>query len=333
MSHYDVVTLGETMMRLNPPGHLRIEQTNVFEIEIGGTESNMAVSMVRLGLKVAWLSRLPANALGKRLTRILAGNDVDVSHVVWAEGERLGTFFIEFGEGSRPTTVIYDRADSAMARMRPEELPEDLFQPGQARHLHLTGITLAISDTAAATARRALDLAKAAGWTTSFDVNYRAKLWTPEVCRQGCQSFAEEADLFFIPLRDAQTIYGVPEAATPLEALAFFQERFPHATIVLTLGASGAIAAEPGKDPIQQPSFPVTGTVGRIGAGDSFIAGVLYRYLEPESRETWLSEALRWGTAAAAFKYTIPGDMGLFEREEIEALVNSAGSVAPQVQR
>lgn len=333
MSQYDVVTLGETMMRLNPPGHLRIEQATVFEIEIGGTESNMAVAMARLGLNVAWISRLPANPLGRRITRILTGNGVDTSHVVWSDSDRLGTFFIEFGEGSRPTTVIYDRADSAMARMRPEHLPTALFQKGQARHLHLTGITLAISDTAAATAARALELARAAGWTTSFDPNYRAKLWSPAACRQGCQPFAEVADLFFIPLRDAQTIYGISEEATPAEALAYFQELYPQATVVVTLGGDGAIAAQPGKAPIQQPSFPVTGTVGRIGAGDAFIAGVLYRYLAAEDRESWLAEALRWGTAAAAFKYTIPGDMGLFERYEIEALVESAGSGAGQVQR
>ncbi len=333
MSRYDVVTLGETMMRLNPPGHLRIEQTGVFEIEIGGTESNMAVTLARLGLNVAWLSRLPDNPLGKRITRTLTGNGVDTTHVVWSAQDRLGTFFIEFGEGSRPTTVIYDRADSAMARMCPDDLPEALFQPGQARHLHLTGITLAISESAAATAARALELARAAGWTTSFDVNYRAKLWTPEVCRAGCQAFAAVADLFFIPLRDAQTIYGVSAQATPQEALAFFHDLYPQATIVLTLGEEGAIAAEPGKAPVHQPVFPVTGTVGRIGAGDSFIGGLLYRYLAPSDPAQWLAEGLRWGTAAAAFKYTIPGDMGLFERAEIEALVRSAGTVAGGVQR
>jgi 2-dehydro-3-deoxygluconokinase len=334
MSQYDVVTLGETMMRLSPPGLLRIEQTNVFEIEIGGTESNMAVAMSRLGLKVAWISRLPTNALGRRLSRILSANEVDVSHVVWADNERLGTFFIEFGEGSRPTSLIYDRADSAMARMQPTDLPADLFQPGKARHLHLTGITLAISDKAAATAERALRLAKEAGWTVSFDPNYRAKLWTPEACREGCQLYAEAADLFFIPLRDAQTIYGIPENATPEEALATFQAMLPNATIVVTLGSGGALAAEPGKAPIQQPVFPVGGaTVGRIGAGDAFIAGVLYRYLAAEDRDQWLSEGLLWGTAAAAFKYTIPGDMALFERDEIEALIRSAGSGASNVQR
>lgn len=333
MSQYDLVTLGETMMRLSPPGQLRIEQTGVFEIEIGGTESNMAVAMARLGLKVAWISRLPTNALGRRITRVLTGNGVDVSHVVWADNERLGTFFIEFGDGSRPTSIIYDRANSAMARMQPADLPDTLFRPGVGRHLHLTGITLAISDSAAATAERALKLAKEAGWTTSFDVNYRAKLWTPEVCREGCQPFAEVADIFFIPLRDAQTIYKIAEDATPEQALAEFQAMFPQATIVLTLGSGGAIAAEQGKPPVHQPAFPVTGSVGRIGAGDAFIAGVLYRYLQPDSVETWLQEGLLWGTAAAAFKYAIPGDMGLFEREEIEALIASAGTGGSQVQR
>lgn len=329
MAGYDILTLGETMLRFTPPGVFRIEQAPHFELEVGGTESNTSVGLARLGLKVAWLSRLPANPLGRMIARTLAGQGVDTSHIVWSETDRLGLYFVEFGDGPRPTQVTYDRADSAMSRMQPEELPAALFAPGQARHLHLTGITVAISDSAAATARRAVELAKAAGMTVSFDVNYRAKLWSPAEARAGCHDFAAAADIFFTPIRDAQSIYGVDRE--PEKALAQLQSQYPQATIILTLGAEGAIGAEPGKAPIHQSVFPA-GTVGRIGGGDAFTAGVLYGYLSEERAEKRLATALGWGAAAAAFKYTIPGDMPLFEKEEVAALLHS-GNQAPQVSR
>lgn len=329
MANYDVVTLGETMLRFTPPGVQRIDQAAHFELEVGGSESNTSVGLARLGLNVAWLSRLPANPLGKRIARTLAGQGVDTSHVVWAAGERLGLYFVEFGDGPRPTQVTYDRADSAMSRMQPDELPAELFKSGRARHLHLTGITVAISQSAAATARRAVELAKAAGMTFSFDVNYRAKLWSPEQARAGCHEFAAAADIFFTPIRDAESIYGV--YGDPETALAQLQAQYPQATIILTLGAEGAIGAQPGQAAISQSVFPA-GTVGRIGGGDAFTAGVLYGYLTDTNPESRLATALRWGAAAAAFKYTIPGDMPLFEKEEVEGLLRS-GNQAPQVRR
>jgi 2-dehydro-3-deoxygluconokinase len=172
-------------------------------------------------------------------------------------------------------------------------------------------------------------LAKAAGMTFSFDVNYRAKLWSPEEAKAGCHEFAAAADIFFTPIRDAESIYGVD--GDPDTALAQLQAEYPQATVILTLGAEGAIGAEPGQAAISQSVFPA-GTVGRIGGGDAFTAGVLYGHLSDQSAESRLATALRWGAAAAAIKYTIPGDMPLFEKEEVEALLHS-GNQAPQVRR
>ncbi|MYH61277.1 MAG: hypothetical protein F4148_05800, partial [Caldilineaceae bacterium SB0675_bin_29] len=142
--------------------------------------------------------------------------------------------------------------------------------------------------------------------------------------RKGCHPFAEKADIVFAPIRDAQTHYGLPEEITAEEALAALAKMFPQATVILTLGADGSIAAVPGQAPIRQPVFPGGGTIGRIGAGDAFTAGVLYRYLHHE-RRAWLADALKWGAAAAGMKFTIPGDMGVFEWEEVAALVESGG--------
>lgn len=322
MMRYDVVTMGETMLRLTPPDFLRLAQTKSLDLEVGGSESNTAVGLARLGASVAWLSRLPRNPLGALITQTLTGYGVDTSQVQWSDSDRLGLYFYEEGPAPRGSRVIYDRAESALSRMTVDHLPEALFQPGQARLLHLTGITPALGAGVAQALERAAALAKAAGWLLSFDINYRSKLWTPEAARLGCAPFVAAADILFMPLRDAVTIYGV--AGDGETAVFQLQQQFPHATIVLTLGKDGAIACAAGSGQIvRQAAFPVLAEIGRLGGGDSFTAGFLYGYLN--STEQQLATALRWGAATAAIKYTIPGDMPLIEKSEVESLLASDG--------
>ena len=195
-------------------------------------------------------------------------------------------------------------------------------QPGRARLLHLTGITPALSERVAQTVQRAAMLAKQAGWLLSFDVNYRGKLWTAAAARVGCAPFVATADILFMPLRDAVAIYGV--AGDAETAVVQLHREFPHATIVLTLGREGAIGCEATSGQIvRQSSFPAAGEIGRLGGGDAFTAGFLYGYLSATSEQ--LPTALRWGAATAAIKYTIPGDMPLIEKSEVETLIASDG--------
>jgi 2-dehydro-3-deoxygluconokinase len=314
---YDIVTLGETMVRLTPPDNRRFEQAHQFDFYFGGSESNTAVGLARLGHKVAWLSRLPDHALGRRLAATLTAYGVDVSQVAWAGAdERLGLYYLEEGAAPRGSQVIYDRRDSAASRMTPAMLPPPLFMPDRARHLHLTGITPALSPSAAATAARALELAKAADWTVSFDVNYRAKLWEYDQARSGCAPFIEGCDLLIMPLRDARRLFFLADHLAPDDALAALAERYPDKTIALTIGAEGAIAYG-GGGIVRQAAFPVEAR-SRIGAGDAFAAGLLHGYLrDPED----LANALRWAAAAAALKLTIPGDIPLFTHDETAKLV------------
>ena len=153
MTQHDVLTFGESMMRLTPPGFLRIEQTRSFDIWVGGTESNTAVGLARLGMKAAWLSRLPATPMGRYISNRIGQYGVDVSNVIWADAdERLGIYFHEKAQAPRASEIIYDRKDSAMSRIKPGDLPDGLFAPGLSRLLHLTGITLALSESARDTA-------------------------------------------------------------------------------------------------------------------------------------------------------------------------------------
>ncbi|MDE2855711.1 MAG: sugar kinase [Chloroflexota bacterium] len=317
MSRYHVLTFGESMMRLTPPGFLRIEQTRSFDIWVGGTESNTAVGLARLGMKAAWLSRLPATPMGRYIGNRIAQYGVDVSHVVWAnEDERLGIYFHEKAQPPRASEIVYDRKDSAMSRIRPDDLPAGLFAAGVADVFHVTGITLAISDTARETAHEALRRAKSAGWRTSFDTNYRSKLWSGEDAAAGCDAAMSLADVIFCPRGDFQVMYG---AAAEEEAIAALAARYPNALIVMTLGQGGAQARKSTGGILRQPAI-LAGEVGRIGGGDAFAAGFLYAWLSFDDVEL----ALKWGVAMSAQKYTIPGDLPLVDREAVAALVAGA---------
>jgi 2-dehydro-3-deoxygluconokinase len=313
---YDVVTLGETMLRFTPPALRRLEQTLDFELHVGGSESNTSVGLARLGLKVAWLSRLTDNALGHIVARTIASHGVDTSQVVWTPEDRVGLYFLEEGKAPRGSQVIYDRKDSAVSKMQPSELPVDIFQQDNAKLFHTTGITLAISESAKVTATKALELAKNAGWRVSFDVNYRAKLWTPKEARAGCEPSMRQADIIFIPLRDAKIIFELDEDSSPEAVLNMLSESYPNATIAMTMSAKGAMAVS-NNSVYQQDAFKAE-EVGRLGGGDAFSAGFLYAYLTFND----VALGLRWAAAVAALKYSITGDFPLIEKREVEALVN-----------
>ena len=317
MTPYDVVTFGESMMRLTPPGFLRIEQTRTFDIWVGGTESNTAVGLARLGMNAAWLSRLPATPMGRYISNRIAQYGVDVSNVVWAdETERLGIYFHEKAQAPRASEIIYDRKDSAMSNMRPADLPDGLFEAGLSQALHLTGITLAISETARETAHEAQRRAKKAGWRTSFDTNYRSKLWSGPAAAAGCDYGMSLADVIFCPLGDYRVMYGAADEQVALSDLA---GKYPQALIIMTLGADGAVARTPAGEILRQPAI-LAGEVGRIGGGDAFTAGFLYAWLTFADIEA----ALKWGVAMSAHKYTIPGDLPLVDRGAVAALAAGA---------
>lgn len=312
---YDVFTMGETMLRFTPPGFQRLEQSNNVEIHIGGSESNTAVGLARLGKSVCWFSRMTENAVGKHIVGGIASHGVDVSHVVWTDQDRVGTFYMEKGSQPRPANVIYDRADSAASKLSSNDLPTDVLRSG-AKIFHTTGITLGISDSAREATRTAATIAKEAGSKISFDFNYRSKLWAPQIAARECDAFAQLADVLFIPIRDARTLFDINEPK-PSTVLSKLQERWPSATIFLTLSSDGAMATAPGETSIHMPAFD-SQAVERLGGGDAFSAGCLAGVLEGKT----LDEVLQFGVAAAAIKYTIPGDLPVWERAALDTLTS-----------
>jgi 2-dehydro-3-deoxygluconokinase len=313
---YDFVTFGETMIRLSPPGHQRLEMASAFEAHVGGSESNTAVGMARLGMRAAWVSRLTDNPLGRIISGTLARWGVDTSHIIWTQADRVGTYYYEPERPPRPPQVIYDRAGSAFARMTPDDVPVHLFQPEKARLLHLTGISIAAGVGAAA--GRIMELARAAGWQFSFDVNHRARLMDADAARAAYEPFAQAADVLFISENDARLVYNF--TGQPNDILRSLRERFPHPdAIVLTRGAAGAVALTAEGAILSQSAFPAEG-VDRLGRGDAFSAGFLYAYLNGHDAGL----CLRWGAALAAAKFTIPGDLPLVDAAQMQALVTGA---------
>lgn len=316
---FDVVTLGEPLLRLTPAQMRRIEGALSWDMFVAGSELNSAIGLSRMGLRVSYLTRLTDNALGRHICAALSAHGVSTDGIAWTNDDRVGLFYMEQGAAPRAAQVIYDRAGSAVSNMRPDDLPRDLFMPGNARLFHTTGISLAVSpalyETTLAAARRAKD----AGWRVSFDINYRGKLWSYEQAAAGCQRLLEMADVIFTPQRDALKLWGLGDA-TPAQVLGELHVRYPQAVCALTVGADGALAVDADGRTWQQPAFSAQ-VVDRIGGGDAFSAGFLYALLT--RGDMGAGEWLRWGCAAAALKYTIPGDLPLFTQAEVKALVET----------
>lgn len=308
------------MIRLSPPNFERISQARSLDIQIGGAESNVAVAMARLGFRPAWLSRLPDNALGRRVTAELNGYGVDTSGVRFAQNERMGTYFIELAVPPRPNRVVYDRAGSAASKMSAADVATDII--GDTRWFHMTGITPALSEVCLKLTADAVRMARDAGATVSFDVNYRALLWSPKQAGASLEPILKQCDLVFVAHRDAMALFDAAPDAN--EAAAQLRDRFGCRILVTTIGEAGAIAQTAETQLQVEQSFKVPQIVDRIGAGDAFDAGFIAAQLLGKSVE----EAMVYGNALSALKLTMPGDLALVGCDELEALVGGTKSAS-----
>lgn len=315
---YDIVTIGETMLRLTPDGFLRLEQSDAWNVHVGGSESNTAVGLARLGKRIAWVSRLTDNHLGRKVERAIAAHGVDTRHVVWTNQDRVGLYFLENGSAPRQSQVIYDRANSAFSRMGTNDIPVELFAPGRSRWLHITGISLWLGPTARELIGRCVELARLAKWNVSFDVNHRSLLCSASEAQSYCSSIFEAADLVFLPRRDAVNLWSLDPSETDANVMKRMVEIRGGKPTVMTLGERGAMASDSAECVFQnvQPVEPI----GRLGGGDAFSAGYLSAWLDGSG----LAESLRWATATARLKYSIPGDLPLIDRKEVERLVSGS---------
>jgi 2-dehydro-3-deoxygluconokinase len=319
---YDVITFGEAMVRLSPPNFRRLEQARSLDLMVGGAELNTAAGLARLGRSSAWVSRLTRNPLGRLIANHAREAGVSTEHVVWTDDDRVGVYFLEFGAAPRASSVLYDRKGAAIAQIEPGMVDWARVFKG-AGWFHVTGITPALSAKAAETTREALQAARAAKVQTSIDLNYRVKLWTPAEAGKWMSSFMESTDVLITTEEDVERVFGI-KGQNFEEVAAQVAKRFPLKVVAITLRENPlvwknswtAIAYSAGKV-YKTRTFEVE-IVDRLGAGDSFAAGLIHGLLDGD-----LQKGLDFGVAASAIKHSIPGDIAWVTREEVEALLKS----------
>ena len=205
---YDVVTFGEAMLRLSPPHFARLEQTHSLEVEIGGSELNVAVGVARLGMASAWVSKLPNNALGRMVRNRTRELGVDAAHIIFSDQGRQGLYFVEYGAAPRASSVLYDRANSSISLIQPNEVDWRKIL-SRAKLFHVSGITPALSPSAAETTGLAMRVAKEAGCLVSYDLNYRKKLWSPSDARKCQEPLMEMVDIITTTEEDTGVVFGI----------------------------------------------------------------------------------------------------------------------------
>ncbi|MEM1257777.1 MAG: sugar kinase [Bacteroidota bacterium] len=344
-----VVTFGEIMLRLAPPGFLRFSQTNSFDVVYGGGESNVAVSLANYGVPVDFVTRLPNNDIGQCALMEMRKRGVGTDKIVYG-GDRLGIYFLETGAVSRGSKVVYDRAHSAIAKIQPGMIDWDSVFKG-VEWFHWTGITPAISQGAADACLEAVKVAESKGVIISTDLNYRAKLWKYCDAAERENIMAELTSYCDIVLgneEDAEKHFGihpkgldVHKDGANIKAEAFLSvckqmmERFPKAKKVITT-LRGSISAShntwagvlwDGEKMYETRQYQITHIVDRVGGGDSFMGGLIYGLLKyPEDDQN----ALDFAVAASCLKHTIKGDANLVMVDEVEKLMggDASGRVA-----
>lgn len=320
----DVVTLGEAMLRLSPPHYNRLEQADSFDAKIGGGEFNVAVGVNRLGLTSSWVSKLPTNPIGRMVRNKAREQGVDTSGIVWSKAGRVGIYFLEFGATPRASSVLYDRAGSAVSTLEPGEVDWKSVFNG-CKVFHTSGITPALSKSCADATLEAMKAAKAAGAEVSFDVNYRGKLWTEEEAGKCLVPMMEYVDILITTEEDTGKVFGIREADYQTVARKLV-ERFNFKVVAITLREDlsvlrnnwSAFALSNGQLH-NGPTYTVE-IIDRVGGGDSFSAGFIYGYLTGD-----VAKGVNYGVAFSALKHSIPGDLNWATLAETEGLLKGGG--------
>ena len=316
----EVITFGEAMVRLSPPDHQRLEQTHLLNVNIGGAEWNVAADLSRLGITTSWISRLADNALGRMIHNKAREQGVDTSHVIWTKGERIGTYFVEFGATPRPSSVLYDRSNSAISHIKSGEIKWESVLKG-AKWFHTSGITPALSPGAAQVVVEALQAAKKLCCKVSYDLNYRARLWTEEEALKYHEPLMEYIDVLLSTEEDTRRVLGITgeDYRVVAQKLA---EKFNFEVVCITQRKNisvlrnrwTAIAYAGGK--IYDDQTYDVEIVDRLGAGDSYTAGFIYGYLTGD-----VGKGVKYGNAFSALKHSIPSDTNWVTLQEVENLL------------
>lgn len=337
-----IVTLGEIMLRLSSPGNSRFVQCDSFDVCYGGGEANVAVSCANYGHDAYFVSKLPKHEIGQSAVNSLRRFGVKTDYISRG-GDRVGIYYLESGSAMRPSKVIYDRANSAIAEADPCDFDFDTIMEG-ADWFHWSGITPAISDKAAELTRLACEAAKRHGVTVSVDLNFRKKLWTSAKAQSIMRPLMQYVDVCIGNEEDAELCLGFkPDADvnagdTGAEGYkGIFQammKEFGFKYVISTLRESLSASHNGWKAMIYNGEefyvskhYDILPIVDRVGGGDSFSGGIIHGLLTKQTQ----GEALEFAVAASALKHTIPGDFNMVSADEVESL--AGGNANGRVQR
>lgn len=330
---YDIIGMGEIMMRLSPPGKNRLTQTDCFERNIGGSEFNVVSGASMLGANTAVITKLPANPIGRMVKNCISQTGVSKDFVAEDKDSkaRLGIYYYENGAYPRKSAAVYDRANSSVCSLDIKEIPSDVY--ASTKIFHISSITLALAPKLRETALEVIRRFKEAGALISFDVNYRAALWSEEEAREVIEKVFEYVDILFVSeetsrrmLRRTGTLEEIMQgyskdygckivATTRREVVSPMHHNFSS-----KIYCDGKFYEEDGYNNIE--------VIDRIGSGDAYLSGVLYGLVSESNVD--INRALELGNACASAKNTVVGDLSDFALYEIENIISSHKSTGHQ---
>jgi 2-dehydro-3-deoxygluconokinase len=316
---YDVVSLGEVMIRLSPPKHERLRRATSLDVHVAGSQLNVAADLARLGKRAAFLSKLPANELGLLARDACMGYGVDVSHIQLVPAGRMGVNYVEFGATPRAGVAVYDRAGSAASAITATDFPWRDILAGT-RLAYTDGIFPGLGEGCLAASGAFLEAAREEGCVTCFDVNYREHLWTPDAARAAWHGLLGYVDVLATNRSVAETVFGY--RGSDEEIAARFHDEYGCEVVCLTSrempsvlhGAWSSLALR-GGEVIHGRRYEYD-VVDRYGTGDAWFAGFLYGYLSRDLRY-----ALDFGNALCALAHTMEGDVVHASESEVGALL------------
>ena len=325
-----IVTFGEILLRLSPPSHLRLTQATSFDLYYGCAEANVAASLAKFGFPVKFITSVPANELGESALSML--RSFGVEPVAKIQGKRLGIYYFEQGASERPGKVVYDREDSSFSMLRKGMIDWEKAFEG-ADWFHWSGITPSLSLELAELCEEALEVASKIGLTISADLNYRPTLWNyGKNANEIMPNLIKYCDLLLGGINESEIVLGISKQENESVESVFsnWMKAFPKLKTIVTTkrlranASSNGVSAEfyNGKELLKSKEYNISHIIDRIGAGDAFMAGIIYGLINwPDDHQS----ALEFAVAATCLKHSISGDINLSTAEEIKALMSGHG--------
>ena len=328
---FDLISFGEVMLRLSPPDKEKISQSEIFEKNCGGSEFNVASGAANLGIRSAIVTKLPKNKLGHFVSRRIRYGNVSDDYVVWdhSDGKRLGIYYYESGVYPRKSAVVYDRSASSVCSLYLSEIPRDICT--KTRVFHISSISLALGQTLRETAVEIIRRMKEHGVAISFDVNYRATLWSEEEARSVIKEILPLVDILFVSEETSRRM--MQKTGTLDEIMKSYADEYGCKIVATTRREVvsptkhnfGSRIYYDGKF-YEEPHYNNIEVIDRVGSGDAYVAGVLYGILSGGSIE----DAMSYGNALSAIKNTVSGDMSISSIDEVDTIIQAHRSSGVQ---